>query len=161
MRYHLQPDKSSSIGPLSPCRLNLKGKISPCIRLGSVIDGNLNLSIHSFRRACRASVITKTINDTDMQFTGSWTFVDDPALVPSADHSYHTTNRSGDQAQYTFQGGFLGLSIKSHILPTMPKPVRFVKQRWSDSFVSCRFIRGIEWTNECFRRFVQRNIVIR
>lgn len=108
------------IGPSLPCPLRLKGKILPCTRLSSVIDGNLNLSISCFRRT-RASVIRETINDTEIQFTGSWSFVDDPALLPPSVPSCHITNRSGDQAQYTFQGRF------PYFMPVIPQSARPAK----------------------------------
>ena len=38
-----------------------------------------------------------------MQFTGSWTFVNVSTAVPGG-KSYHMTQMSGDQAQYTFKG---------------------------------------------------------
>lgn len=53
------------------------------------------------------------INDTDMQFTGSWSFVNDSTLIPEGDHSYHITQTAGDKAQYTFTG--LYQFLKSHL----------------------------------------------
>ncbi|EJD03010.1 uncharacterized protein FOMMEDRAFT_20179 [Fomitiporia mediterranea MF3/22] len=45
-----------------------------------------------------------------MQFTGSWTFVNDSTLIPEGDHSCHLTQAAGDQAQYSFKGSSIELA---------------------------------------------------
>ena len=53
-----------------------------------------------------ASVTKNLISDTELQFTGSWTFVNDSTVVPEGNHSCHITQAAGDQAQYSFKGAF-------------------------------------------------------
>ena len=55
----------------------------------------------------RASIDTDVIPDTQVQFTGSWTFDDAvaSALANSEKNaSFHMTQIAGDEAQYSFQG---------------------------------------------------------
>ncbi|KAI5123979.1 hypothetical protein M0805_006391 [Coniferiporia weirii] len=56
-----------------------------------------------------ASVTNEMINDMEIQFTGSWTFVNDSTVVPEGDHTCHLSQTSGDQAQYSFQGSSVEL----------------------------------------------------
>ncbi|KAL5523805.1 hypothetical protein ACEPAG_7978 [Sanghuangporus baumii] len=56
-----------------------------------------------------ATITTTTISDTQMQFRGSWSFVNNSALIPEGDHSCHITQAAGDQAQYSFKGSSIEL----------------------------------------------------
>ncbi|KAL5528404.1 hypothetical protein ACEPAF_7540 [Sanghuangporus sanghuang] len=56
-----------------------------------------------------AAITTTTISDTQMQFRGSWSFVNNSALIPDGDHSCHITQAAGDQAQYSFKGSSIEL----------------------------------------------------
>ena len=54
-----------------------------------------------------ASIDTDEIPDTQVQFTGSWTF--DDAIASASENSgrnasFHMTQTVGDEAQYSFQG---------------------------------------------------------
>jgi len=77
-----------------------------------VQDDDPNPALFIFDRAIitvptnltNATVSTKTINDADMQFIGSWSFETDPLLIPDGDNGFHITQTSGDFAEYAFQG---------------------------------------------------------
>ncbi|KAL5507260.1 hypothetical protein ACEPAH_6716 [Sanghuangporus vaninii] len=56
-----------------------------------------------------AAITTTTVSDTQMQFRGSWSFVNNSALIPEGDHSCHITQAAGDQAQYSFKGSSIEL----------------------------------------------------
>jgi len=57
-----------------------------------------------------ATVSTKTINDTETQFIGSWSPpVTDPEIIPDGD-SFRITQTSGDFAEYTFQGSSVAVT---------------------------------------------------
>ncbi|KAH8119365.1 hypothetical protein DFH11DRAFT_1502100 [Phellopilus nigrolimitatus] len=45
-----------------------------------------------------------------MHFTGSWTFMNDSALISEDGHCCHVTQTSGDQASYAFRGSSVQLA---------------------------------------------------
>jgi hypothetical protein len=46
---------------------------------------------------------TKVTEDTDLPFTGQWSFLHDPSLS-SLDTTYHTTSNAGDFVDFNFTG---------------------------------------------------------
>ncbi|THH07755.1 hypothetical protein EW145_g3171 [Phellinidium pouzarii] len=117
----------------------------------SAANGAQSSSVVIFDRAVvtvstglsNATVSTQVINDTEMQFTGSWTFVNDSALVPEGDHTCHITQTSGDQARYSFQGSSVQLggltnatSGLFNIALTSDSDPSIVKQQQISSFSS-------------------------
>ena len=46
----------------------------------------------------------ETTEDTDLDLIGSWTFVTDPDIVPTGNHTFHVTQTAGDRAEFSFQG---------------------------------------------------------